>query len=201
MEKVVIASNNQGKIKEIKAMLADFQVNVYSLKDLGIDVDVAETGTSFQENAALKAEAISGTTNMMTIADDSGLVVDALNGAPGIFSARYAGLEKNSEKNIDKLLAELSDVPDEKRTARFVCVLALSMPGCPTHFAEGRCEGIITQERRGQDGFGYDPVFYVPEKKLTMAEMGAAEKNKISHRAEALKELRANWKNWVESGR
>lgn len=201
MNKVLIASNNQGKIKEIKALLADFQVEVCSLKDLNIDIDVDETGATFRENAALKAETLCKKTRMITIADDSGLVVDALNGAPGIYSARYAGLEKNSEKNIDKLLAELLDVPDEKRTARFICVLALSIPGRPTRFAEGRCEGLITRERRGQSGFGYDPVFYVPEKKFTMAEMGAEEKNKISHRAGALKVLRANWKNWVESGR
>lgn len=197
MMHTLIASNNQGKIKEIKALLADFHVLVRSLKDLNIVVDIEETGTTFQENAALKAETLSEKTHMATIADDSGLVVDALGGAPGIFSARYAGPEKNSEKNIDKLLGKLEGVPEEKRTAHFVCVVALSMPGRPTRFAEGRCDGIITRERRGKAGFGYDPVFLIPDRHLTFAEMGDGEKNKISHRARALETLRANWTRWV----
>ncbi|WP_443029755.1 XTP/dITP diphosphatase [Sporolactobacillus sp. KGMB 08714] len=178
-------------------MLLNFQVELYSLKDLGISAEVAETGSTFRENAALKAETLSKKTKMVTIADDSGLAVDALDGEPGVFSARYAGTDKNSERNIDKLLDKLKDVPPEKRTARFICVLALSIPGKPTRFAEGRCAGLITNGRRGMGGFGYDPVFLIPERQLTFAEMGAAEKNKISHRAHALQRLRENWGSWL----
>ncbi|WP_443217491.1 XTP/dITP diphosphatase [Sporolactobacillus sp. CQH2019] len=178
-------------------MLLNFQVELYSLKDLGISAEVVETGSTFRENAALKAETLSKKTKMVTIADDSGLAVDALDGEPGVFSARYAGTDKNSERNIDKLLDKLKDVPPEKRTARFICVLALSIPGKPTRFAEGRCAGLITNGRRGMGGFGYDPVFLIPERQLTFAEMGAAEKNKISHRAHALQRLRENWGSWL----
>ncbi|WP_100488762.1 XTP/dITP diphosphatase [Sporolactobacillus pectinivorans] len=197
MTQILIASNNQGKITEIKTLLADFQVEVRSLKDLGIDIDVPETGRTFQENAALKAETLSKKTNMITLADDSGLSVDAIGGEPGIFSARYSGPEKDSARNIDRLLGKLDGIPLEKRTAHFTCVLALSRPGKTTRFAEGRCNGLITLERRGNDGFGYDPVFLVPSAKLTFAEMGNEEKNRISHRALALQQLRENWKNWV----
>ncbi|TGA99438.1 XTP/dITP diphosphatase [Sporolactobacillus shoreae] len=197
MTQVLIASNNQGKIREIKTLLADFHVEVRSLKDLGIDIDVPETGTTFQENAALKAETLSKKMNMITLADDSGLSVDAIGGEPGIFSARYSGPEKDSERNIDKLLGKLDGIPLEKRTAHFTCVLAFSRPGKPTRFAEGRCDGLITLERHGSDGFGYDPVFLVPQEKLTFAEMGDEEKNTISHRALALRQLKANWKNWA----
>ncbi|RYM06881.1 XTP/dITP diphosphatase [Sporolactobacillus sp. THM7-7] len=197
MTEILIASNNQGKIKEIKALLADFDVDVRSLKDAGVDIDVPETGKTFRENAALKAETLSKKLNRITIADDSGLVVDALNGEPGIYSARYSGPEKNSEKNIDKLLGKLEGVPAERRTAHFVCVLALSQPGKPTRFVEGRCPGMITTERRGENGFGYDPVFLIPERQMTFAEMGDAEKNKMSHRARALRLLREKWIGWV----
>jgi XTP/dITP diphosphohydrolase len=197
MTEVLIASNNQGKIKEIKELLRDFGVNVRSLKDLNMTIDVPETGKTFKENAALKAEALSQKTNLITIADDSGLSVDALNGEPGIFSARYSGPEKDSERNIDKLLEKLKGVPMDQRTAHFSCTLALSIPGAPTRFAAGRCEGVITTERRGADGFGYDPVFLVPNEKETFAEMGEAKKNRISHRALALQELRKNWPEWV----
>ncbi|MFT8311701.1 MAG: XTP/dITP diphosphatase [Sporolactobacillus sp.] len=197
MIKVLIASNNPGKIKEFKALLAEFDAEVFSLKDMDIHTDVPETGTTFRENAALKAEALSQETGMITLADDSGLCVDALNGEPGIFSARYAGLDKNSEHNIDLLLKKLAGVPESERTAHFVCVLAISKPGQPTHFAEGRCDGFITMERRGEDGFGYDPLFLIPERQLTFAQMGDDEKNKISHRARALKQLQERWTSWV----
>lgn len=197
MTQILIASNNQGKIKEIKELLEDFDVDIRSLKDMGIVVDVPETGRTFKENAALKAEALSQKTKMITIADDSGLSVDALNGEPGIFSARYSGPEKDSERNIDKLLGKLNGVPADQRTAHFSCTLALSIPDAPTRFAAGRCDGVITTERRGADGFGYDPVFLVPAEQETFAEMGEAKKNRISHRARALQELRRHWPEWV----
>ncbi|MCO7175994.1 XTP/dITP diphosphatase [Sporolactobacillus kofuensis] len=197
MTKVLIASNNPGKIKEFKTLLADFGVEVFSLKDMDIHTDVPETGTTFRENAALKAETLAHQTGMITLADDSGLCVDALDGEPGIFSARYAGLDKNSEKNIDLLLSKLADVSEEERKAHFVCVLALSLPNQPTHFAEGRCDGRVTKERHGASGFGYDPIFLIPEKQLTFAQMGEEEKNKMSHRARALRVLQEKWTSWV----
>ncbi|WP_353948097.1 XTP/dITP diphosphatase [Sporolactobacillus sp. Y61] len=200
MTRILIASNNQGKIKEIKKILADFDVDVFSLKDLNVTIDVPETGKTFRDNAALKAETLSQKMNLPALADDSGLCVDALGGEPGIFSARYAGPDKNSEHNIDKLLNHLKGVPVEKRTAHFTCVLALSLPGRKTHFAEGHCSGVITDKRRGADGFGYDPVFFVPEEQMTFAEMGEDVKNRISHRAKALQELKAKWTEWMGAG-
>ncbi|GEB75665.1 XTP/dITP diphosphatase [Sporolactobacillus inulinus] len=197
MTKVLIASNNPGKIKEFKDLLQGFGADVFSLKDLGITTDVPETGHTFHENAALKAEALAKETGMITLADDSGLCVDALNGEPGVFSARYSGPEKDSERNIDLLLHKLKGVPEEKRTAHFVCVLALSRPKHQTRFAEGRCDGIITATRRGVGGFGYDPLFLIPERQETFAEMGEAEKNQISHRARALRVLKENWTSWT----
>jgi non-canonical purine NTP pyrophosphatase, rdgB/HAM1 family len=198
MTQVLIASNNQGKIREIKTLLADFDVRIRTLKDLGITVDVPETGTTFKENASLKAEALSKKTHLITIADDSGLSVDVLNGEPGIFSARYSGPEKDSERNIDKLLRKLEGVPMTQRAAHFSCTLALSIPGEATHFVVGRCDGVITMARHGTDGFGYDPVFLVSDEKETFAEMGDEKKNQISHRALALKQLREKWPEWVD---
>ncbi|TLS39204.1 XTP/dITP diphosphatase [Pseudalkalibacillus caeni] len=189
MNKVLIASKNKGKIKEFEAMFAKHGIKVYSLYDLEEDYDLEETGTTFEENAALKAETIMEITNTMVLADDSGLVVDALDGRPGVYSARYAGEEKNDEANLQKVLKELEGIPAEQRAARFVAVLALSVPGEKTRTFRGACDGIIIDEKRGENGFGYDPIFYLPDKQKTMAEISKEEKNKISHRAAALKKL------------
>jgi XTP/dITP diphosphohydrolase len=151
--------------------------------------DVEETGLTFEENAILKAEAVSRALNKMVIGDDSGLIVDALEGRPGIYSARYAGEPKNDQNNTDKVLSELKGIPEEKRSARFYCALAVAVPGQETMTVSGACEGRILEEQRGSNGFGYDPVFYVPEMGRAMAELSADEKNKISHRANALKKL------------
>ena len=152
--------------------------------------DVEETGTTFEENATLKAESVSQQLNKMVIGDDSGLMVDALEGRPGIYSARYAGEEpKDDQKNLEKVLTELQGVPEENRTARFYCALAVAVPGKETITVAGTCEGRILEDQRGTNGFGYDPVFYVPEKGCAMAELSSDEKNKISHRANALKKL------------
>ncbi|MBM7644745.1 XTP/dITP diphosphohydrolase [Scopulibacillus daqui] len=198
MKKLLIASNNEGKIKEFKKLFRDFDVQVSSLRDLEQPIDIPETGTTFHENAKLKAEGISNIMKTITIADDSGLVIDALDGRPGVFSARFAGTEKNDDKNIDKVLEELKNVPMDQRTARFVCVLAISAPGKETRFVEGVCEGIITEERIGNQGFGYDPIFYLPELGRTMAELSSDEKNKISHRAQAMQKLMKYWPEWME---
>ncbi|MFC5466772.1 XTP/dITP diphosphatase [Lederbergia graminis] len=187
--KVIIATKNKGKAKEFEALFSKFNLEVLTLLDIENAPDVEETGATFEENAVLKAEAISRFTRSIVVADDSGLVVDALDGRPGIYSARYAGEEKNDEANINKLLSELKDVQQEERTARFYCALAVAIPEEETLVVAGKCEGLIMNERRGTNGFGYDPVFYVPSLEQTMAELSSEQKNSISHRANALKNL------------
>ena len=170
-------------------------MTVKTLLDYPDAPNIAETGDTFKMNALLKAEGISHYFRKTVIADDSGLIVDALDGRPGVFSARYAGEEKNDDANIEKVLAELQGVPWEKRTARFHCSLALVIPGKHPVTFEGTCEGFILDEKRGENGFGYDPIFYVPEYGKTMAELPPEEKNKISHRAHAIRKL----KKWMET--
>jgi XTP/dITP diphosphohydrolase len=189
MKEVIIATKNPGKAKEFDEIFASRGISVRTLLDFPEIPEVAETGTTFEENAILKAESISREFDKMVIGDDSGLMVDALEGRPGIFSARYAGEPKNDDNNTDKVLSELQGVPDEKRTARFYCALAMAVPGQDTKTVAGTCEGRILEERRGTNGFGYDPIFYVPEKGCSMAELSSIQKNKISHRANALKKL------------
>lgn len=189
MKEVIIATKNPGKAREFEAIFAKRGMAVRTLLDFPEIPDVEETGTTFEENAIIKAETISKALNKMVIGDDSGLMVDVLDGRPGIYSALYAGEPKNDEKNTNKLLSELKGVPEDKRTARFYCALAVAVPGEETFTVAGTCEGRILEEPRGTHGFGYDPVFYVPEKGAAMAELSADEKNRISHRANALKKL------------
>lgn len=189
MKEIIIATKNKGKAKEFEQLFGPRGFRVLTLLDFPELSDVEETGATFAENAAIKAETISQELRKMVIADDSGLIVDALDGRPGIYSARYAGEEKNDEANIDKVLNELSDIPDQERTARFYCALAVAIPGKKTQTVIGTCEGTILHERRGSYGFGYDPIFFVEEKNKSMAELTSEEKNKISHRANALREL------------
>lgn len=189
MKEVIIATKNPGKAREFDHIFSARGVQVRTLLDFPDIPEVEETGTSFEENAVLKAEAVSQALNKMVIGDDSGLIIDALDGRPGIFSARYAGEPKNDQNNIDKVLSELEGVPDQKRTARFYCALAIAVPGQETKTVSGTCEGRILEKRQGSNGFGYDPVFYVPDKGMSMAELSSDEKNMISHRANALKKL------------
>jgi XTP/dITP diphosphohydrolase len=198
MKEVIIATKNPGKAREFEHIFAPRGIAVRTLLDFPEIEDVEETGTSFEENATLKAEAVSKQLNKMVIGDDSGLMVDALEGRPGIYSARYAGEPKNDQKNLEKVLQELQGVSEENRTARFYCALAVAVPGKETITVAGTCEGRIIQEQRGTNGFGYDPVFYVPEKGWTMAELSSDEKNKISHRANALKKLEGMLDSIVE---
>jgi XTP/dITP diphosphohydrolase len=193
VKEVIIATKNAGKAKEFQSLFAEKGIEVKSLLDFDNVPDINETGKTFVENAVLKAEAIANYFNKIVIADDSGLAVDALDGKPGVYSARYAGEQKNDQANIEKVLAELKGVPFEQRTARFHCALAVAIPQGRTVVVEGTCEGYITEEARGTNGFGYDPIFYVPDKQKTMAELSKEEKNKISHRANALKELQKVW--------
>jgi XTP/dITP diphosphohydrolase len=189
MKEVIIATKNPGKAKEFEHIFAARGIEVQTLLDFPEIADVEETGLTFEENAILKAEAVSRALNKMVIGDDSGLIVDALEGRPGIYSARYAGEPKNDQNNTDKVLSELKGIPEEKRSARFYCALAVAVPGQETMTVSGACEGRILEEQRGSNGFGYDPVFYVPEMGRAMAELSSDEKNKISHRANALKKL------------
>ena len=189
MKEVIIATKNPGKAREFEHIFAPRGVEVRTLLDFPEIADVEETGKTFEENAILKAEAVSTILNKMVIGDDSGLMVDALEGRPGIYSARFAGEPKNDQANTAKLLKELSGVPEKERTARFYCALAVAVPNQETLTVSGTCEGRILDEPRGTNGFGYDPVFYVPEKGAAMAELSSDEKNKISHRANALKKL------------
>ncbi len=190
MKEIFIATNNKGKAKDFEALFLPFGIEVKTLADLPEAIDVEETGVTFEENAILKAEEVAKRFHTFVIADDSGLEIDALNGEPGVYSARYAGEEKEDEKNIDKVLTKLADVPENERTARFRCVLAVAAPNMKTVTVEGSCEGVITTERIGTEGFGYDPIFYVPQYNKTMAEMTAKEKGTISHRGQAIQKLR-----------
>ncbi len=188
-KRLVVATSNQGKLREFAAMLEPLGYDLYSLADYPDLAEVIEDGDSFQANARKKAEEISQILQVPVLADDSGLVVDVLGGAPGIYSARYAGDPRSDQRNIDQLLADLTGVAAEERTARFVAALALAVPGQETIIVEGSCEGLIATEPAGTGGFGYDPIFYVVDHGRMMAELTGAEKNEISHRANALRQL------------
>lgn len=188
--KIVFASNNAGKIRELQSLLTEFDFNIVPQNELGV-TDVVETGFTFVENALLKARHACLVTGLPAIADDSGLEVFALQGAPGIYSARYAGVNATSEENIKKLLHDLHSVPEEKRIARFHCMLIyLAHAKDPTPLiCHGTWEGIILNEPRGQQGFGYDPVFFDVKQNCSAAELSMDVKNKISHRGHALRSL------------
>ncbi len=188
--KLVLATNNQHKIREMKAILDGLDVEVLAKEDFDDFPDVEETGSTLEENAAIKAKAIYEFTGLPSLADDSGLEVYALDGAPGVISARYAGPGCTFADNNRKLLKELVGVPDEERGARFRCVIAIAFDDAEPILAEGRVEGRITHETRGREGFGYDPVFEVPELGRTFAEMDADKKNSMSHRGRALRKAR-----------
>ncbi|HBQ29367.1 hypothetical protein HX99_03955 [Peptococcaceae bacterium SCADC1_2_3] len=187
--KLVIATANQGKLKEIKLLINNSfknSIEVLSLSNYPNLPDITEDGKTFKENAVKKAKIVATATGFVTLADDSGLEVDYLKGAPGVFSARFADKAQNDQANIEKLLRLMEGVPMERRTARFRCVIAIATPGEQLFTAEGTCHGFIGLMPRGKKGFGYDPVFYVPRHNKTFAELDLEVKNKISHRARAL---------------
>ena len=196
---ILIATKNPGKAREFEALFAKKGMLVKTLLDYPEIPEVEETGTTFAENALLKAETIAATLNMIVLADDSGLKVDALEGRPGVYSARYAGEPKSDAANNAKLLHELADFPPAERTAQFHCTLALAYPGKDSLIVEGEVEGKILGVPRGANGFGYDPLFYVAAQEKSMAELSEAEKNKISHRAIALAKLEQVWDEWIEN--
>ncbi len=186
---IVIATSNQNKLKEFKALLKDYAVTILSLKDFPHIPAIVEDGESFYENALKKATTVARHSGELTIADDSGIEVDALGGRPGIYSSRFAGENATDEENNDKLLKELKGVPPDKRGACFKCVLVVTTPEGKTDFVEGECRGVIIDEFKGNYGFGYDPLFLVPEYNKTFSEISPEEKNKISHRSRALHKL------------
>ena len=188
--KLLIATTNQGKVREYRSLLKDVPFNLVSMTDEGITTTVEETGTTFKENAGLKAEALAAESRLLTLADDSGIEVDALGGEPGVMSARYAGDDATDAERVAYLLSKMMDVPEGKRTARFRCVIAVAEPDGDTEYFTGECEGIVSYEPAGELGFGYDPVFYIPEFGKTIAELGPEVKNRISHRARAAEKAR-----------
>lgn len=187
MQKVVLATGNPGKVNELADLLRDFGMDIVAQTSLGVE-SAEETGLTFIENAILKARHASAHTGLPAIADDSGISVDALGGAPGIYSARYAGEDATDQQNLDKLLDAMKDVPDDQRQAQFNCVLVyLRHAEDPTPLVfHGRWHGVLTREAKGHGGFGYDPIFYVPELGCTSAELTKAEKQAVSHRGKAL---------------
>ena len=187
--KLIIATHNNDKEKELKSVLDDFPVEVMSLDQFPEIGEIEETGSTLYENAKLKAVTVNKITNMPCLGDDTGLEVDALNGAPGVYSSRYAGENVSYENNVTKLLRELRSTPSDKRTARFRTIIFYT-DGDRELYTHGEIKGYITEEQRGKNGFGYDPVFYIPEVKKTMAELTSAEKNKLSHRGQAMRKFR-----------
>lgn len=196
--RIIFATNNQDKMKEIHAIMADSPIEILSLKEAGIHADVEENGKSFEENACIKAEAICRLTGCVTIADDSGLEIDALNKEPGIYSARYMGEDTSYRIKNNNLIDRLAGVPDEQRSARFVCAVAAAFPDARTQIVRATIEGRIGYEEAGENGFGYDPIFYVPEYGCTTAQMPPEVKNRISHRGKALQLIRPVLKDYFE---
>lgn len=202
VKEILFATTNQGKVRELKEAFkkAGVDIKIKTNQDLENPPEVIETGNTFEKNAKLKAHALAEYSNLPTIADDSGLMVDALNGAPGVRSARYAGEDHNDAHNNAKLLAELGGVKPEKRTAHFNTTIVVSMPNNfdKDLVVEGQCTGKILSSPQGKDGFGYDPLFFVPSKKKTFAQMTTAEKNEISHRGKAIAKLLQELPAWLE---
>ena len=196
---LVIATRNKNKLREFREILKDLQIEIQSLDDFGPTPEAIEDGVSFDENAYKKAIHTAKVLGLPAIADDSGLVVDALNGEPGVYSARYAGENATDEENCNKLLNALQGV--ENRRAHFQCVLSIAVPSGPALTYEGRCDGVIIDDKRGDNGFGYDPIFYFEEFGKTFAELSMEEKNRVSHRGKALADVKAEAtmiKKWLE---
>lgn len=190
MKRIIFATSNEGKMKEIRLIMADSGYEVVSLKEAGISADIEENGTTFEENAIIKASAIAKLTGELAMADDSGLEVDYMDKAPGIYSARFLGEDTSYDIKNNYILDKLRDVPLEQRSARFVCAIALADTNGKVIAKRATIEGYIGYEIRGENGFGYDPIFMVPEYDKTTAELSIEEKNKISHRAKALKAMK-----------
>lgn len=189
-DKIIFASNNEGKIREVKEIMADYGKEILSLKEAGIDLDVEENGTTFAENALIKCRAVHELTGAMVMADDSGLSIDAFDGGPGVYSARFLGHETPYDIKNNIILERMQGLEGKARACRYVCAIAAVLPGGKELVTEKNCEGMIALEPAGEGGFGYDPIFYVPMYGRTMAQLTPDEKNAISHRGLALRSLR-----------
>lgn len=187
--KIVFATGNKGKVKEVMKILSDVDAEIITMKEAGADIEIEENGTTFEENAIIKAKAVMEATGCLTLADDSGLEIDYLNKEPGIKSARFLGHDTSYDVKNTKILEMLEGVPDEKRTARFVCAIAAAFPDGRVITVKDTFEGIIGHEITGANGFGYDPIFYLPERGCSSAELSEDEKNEISHRGKALRKM------------
>lgn len=190
MKRIIFATGNAGKMKEIRAIMADLDVEIVSMKEAGVDVEIVENGSSFEENAVIKARTIMEHTGELVLADDSGLEIDYLNGEPGIYSARYMGEDTSYHIKNNNLISRLEGVEDEKRTARFVCAIAAAFPDGEILTVRDTVEGRIGYEEKGENGFGYDPIFYLPEYGKSSAQLSPEEKNRISHRGKALRKMK-----------
>lgn len=194
-DKIIFATANEGKMKEIRLILKDLDYDIQSMKEAGIDIDIVEDGKTFEENAVIKAKAIMEMTGAMVLADDSGLEVDAMDKAPGIYSARFLGENTSYDIKNNYILDKLKDLPWEERSARFVCAIACALPGGEILTTRATIEGFIGYEIKGDNGFGYDPIFWIPEYGCTSGELTTVIKNKISHRGKALEEMKAVLRN------
>ncbi len=199
--RLLVASANRGKVSEYRSLLDGLDIEFLSVQDAGISRDVDETGSTYEENARLKAVTCAAQSGLLTLADDSGLEVDALGGEPGVRSARYAGERATDAERVAYLLQKLEGVPSEHRGARFVCVIAIATPDGEVTFCRGECPGSIVTEPRGDRGFGYDPAFLLPELGVTMAELAPEVKNRLSHRGRAAVVAREVLKGFIDGGR
>lgn len=196
MKRIVFATGNAGKMNEVRMILADLDAEVLSMKDAGISIDIEENGSTYEENALIKARAVAAATGGIVLADDSGLEIDSLGGEPGVYSARYLGEDTSYSVKNANLIERLQGVPDEKRTARFVCAIAAVLPDGQELTTRAAIEGRIGYEEKGTGGFGYDPIFYVPELHKTTAELTGEEKNLVSHRGKALQLMKEELKKY-----
>ena len=189
-KKLIFATGNEGKMREIREILADCGYEILSMKEAGLDLDIVEDGTTFEENALIKARAVMEATGELTLADDSGLEIDAFDRGPGVYSSRYLGEDTPYTEKNQIILDKMKDIPEKDRTARFVCVIAAIFPDGQTYTTRGTMEGIIGYEASGENGFGYDPIFYLPQLKKYSAQLSSDEKNQLSHRGEALRKMK-----------
>jgi len=201
MDKIIFATGNKDKVKEIQMILADLGLEVITMKDAGISIDIEENGATYEENAMIKARAVAAYTKAIVMADDSGLEIDYLNKEPGVYSARYLGEDTSYRIKNANLISRLDGVPDEKRTARFVCAIGAVFPDGTEVTTRGTIEGRIGYEEKGANGFGYDPIFYVPEFGKTTAELSEEEKNRVSHRGNALRLMKEELKKYADINR
>ena len=201
MNKIIFATGNKDKLREIKEILSDCDVDIRSMKEAGINVDIVEDGKTFEDNALIKARAIAAHTDAIVLADDSGLEIDYLNKEPGIYSARYLGEDTPYSVKNANLIQRLEGVPEEQRTARFVCAIAAVLPDGRELTTRATIEGRIGYDEKGKNGFGYDPIFYVPEFGKTTAELTEEEKNQVSHRGKALELMKEELKKYEDTDR